>query len=116
MACKSGVVLNYSARPRLDGSSSRIFRCGTRDQRTANFGDNFWVRGPAVDELSRVVESSVPVRDNHVDIGAAAELLMSISIGNRFLIDVTTVVIISVPDTAIAVGIPAVVKPRELSV
>jgi serine O-acetyltransferase len=107
--------LNYSARPRLDGSSSQIFRCGTRDQRTADFGDNFWDRGPAVDELSRVVEPSVPVRENHVDIGAAAKLLMSISIGNRFLIDAAAVVIRSVPDTALAVGVPAVVKPRELS-
>ena len=81
----------------------------------AKFDDNFCDRGTAVDGLSRVVEPSAPVRDNHVDIGAAAMLLVCISIGNRFLIDVTAVVIRSVPDTAIAGGAPAVVKSRELS-
>ncbi len=81
----------------------------------AKFDDNFCDRGTAVDGLSRVVEPSAPVRDNHVDIGAAAMLLVRISIGNRFLIDVTAVVIRSVPDTAIAGGAPAVVKSRELS-
>ena len=70
-----------------------------------------WTAGAL--ELNRLLH---PVRDNHVDIGAAAKLLMSILIGNRFLIDAAALVIRSVPDTAIAVGIPAVVKPRELSV
>ena len=79
----------------------------------AKFGDNFCDRGPALDGLSRVAVPSAPVRDNHDDIGAAAKLLVRISIGNRFLIAVTAVVIRSVPDTAIAGGAPAVAKSRE---
>lgn len=81
----------------------------------AKFGDNFCDCGPAVDGLGRVAVPSTPVRDNHVDIGATAKLRVGILIGNSFLIDATAVVIRSVPETAIALGVPAVVKSRGLS-
>ncbi len=79
----------------------------------AKSGDICCVRSAVVDGLSRVVESSAPVRDNYVDNGAATKLLVRISVGNRFLIDANAVVVRSPPHRAIAVGVPAVVKSRE---
>jgi serine O-acetyltransferase len=52
----------------------------------------------------------VPVVKGHVDIGAGAKLLGKITIGNHSKIGANAVVLCDVPDHAIAVGVPAVVK------
>lgn len=56
--------------------------------------------------------SAAPQIGGHVDIGAGAKILGPVQIGNHVLIGANAVVLIDVPDNCMAVGIPAVVKPR----
>lgn len=55
-----------------------------------------------------------PQVGDHVIIGAGAKLLGRIEIGNNCRIGANAVVLNSVPDGSIAVGVPAVVKQRRL--
>jgi serine O-acetyltransferase len=48
-----------------------------------------------------------------VDIGAGAKVLGNIRIGNHVSIGANAVVLCDVPDNCIAVGVPAVIKPRN---
>lgn len=48
----------------------------------------------------------------HVDIGAGAKILGPVKIGKHAVIGANAVVMIDVPDNCMAVGIPAMVKPR----
>jgi serine O-acetyltransferase len=48
-----------------------------------------------------------------VDIGAGAKILGPIKIGNNVVIGANAVVITDVPDDCIAVGVPAVIKPKR---
>ena len=50
---------------------------------------------------------------DNVDIGAGAKLLGPIRIGNNVVIGANAVVITDVPDDSIAVGVPAIIKPRR---
>jgi serine O-acetyltransferase len=81
----------------------------------AKFGDNCRIRNGVVVGLRRVEDKCAPVIGNNVDIGAGAKLLGPIRIGDNVLIGANAVVTIDVPDDSIAVGVPAVVKPREIS-
>lgn len=79
----------------------------------AGFGDHCRIRTGVVIGLSRVEDPCAPQFGNDVDIGAGAKILGNIRIGNRVLIGANAVVLQDVPDDSIAVGIPAVVKPRK---
>jgi serine O-acetyltransferase len=81
----------------------------------AKFGDNCRIRNGVVVGLSRVDDPCAPVIGNNVDIGAGAKLLGRITIGDNCLIGANAVVIRDVPANSIAVGVPAVVKPRKPS-
>lgn len=78
----------------------------------ARFGDNCRIRNGCVVGLARVDDPCAPHIGNDVDIGAGAHLLGRIRIGSRVLIGANAVVVTDVPDDCIAVGVPAVVKPR----
>jgi serine O-acetyltransferase len=78
----------------------------------AKFGDNCRVRNGVVVGIRRVGEDGAPIIGDNVDIGAGAKVLGPIRIGNNVLIGANAVVIVDVPDNCIAVGVPAVVKPR----
>ena len=80
----------------------------------ARFGDNCRVRDGVVVGLSRVGENYAPTIGNNVDIGSGAKLLGPIRIGDNVLIGANAVVLCDVPDNSIAVGVPAVVKPRRV--
>jgi serine O-acetyltransferase len=54
-----------------------------------------------------------PQIGGHVDIGAGAKILGPVKIGNHVVIGANAVVLSDVPDNCMAVGIPAVVKPRK---
>ena len=54
-----------------------------------------------------------PQFGDHVDIGAGAKVLGNIRIGDNVLIGANAVVITDVPSNSIAVGVPAVIKPRK---
>ena len=78
----------------------------------AKFGDNCRIRTGVVVGLARIDEPCAPVIGNNVDIGAGAKILGAITIGNNVIIGANAVVLRDVPDDSIAVGVPAVVKPR----
>jgi serine O-acetyltransferase len=79
----------------------------------AKFGDNCRIRNGVVVGLYRVDEPCAPVIGNNVDIGAGAKILGAISVGDNVVIGANAVVIDDVPDNSIAVGVPAVSKPRR---
>lgn len=80
----------------------------------ARFGDNCRIRNGVVVGLARTGDPCAPVIGNNVDIGAGAKVLGRIRIGNNVLIGANAVVTRDVPDDSVAVGVPAVVKPRPL--
>ena len=80
----------------------------------ARFGDNCRIRSGVCVGLSRIEDPCAPVIGNNVDIGIGAKLLGRITIGDNVLIGANAVVTRSVPANSIAVGIPAVIKPRHL--
>ncbi|HWI11016.1 MAG TPA: serine acetyltransferase [Burkholderiaceae bacterium] len=79
----------------------------------ARFGDNCRIRNGVVVGLARIDDPCAPVLGDNVDIGAGAKLLGRIRIGNNVLIGANAVVTRDVPDDSIAVGVPAVIKPRR---
>jgi len=79
----------------------------------ASFGDDCRIRNGVVIGLARIEEPCAPRIGNDVDIGAGAVLLGDIRIGDHVRIGANAVVISDVPDNSIAVGVPALVKPRR---
>ncbi|MEI6299843.1 MAG: serine acetyltransferase [Betaproteobacteria bacterium] len=78
----------------------------------AKFGENCRIRSGVVVGLRRTDQPCAPTIGDNVDIGAGAKLLGAISIGSNVLIGANAVVLDDVPDDSIAVGVPAVVRPR----
>ena len=79
----------------------------------ARFGDNCRIRNGVVVGLARTDDPCAPVIGDNVDIGAGAKVLGRIRVGNNVVIGANAVVTRDVPDDCIAVGVPAVVKPRR---
>lgn len=79
----------------------------------AKFGDNCRIRNGVVVGLKNVNDPCAPQIGNNVDIGAGAKLLGNIKIGHNVSIGANAVVLIDVPDNAIAVGVPAVIKMKK---
>ena len=79
----------------------------------AKFGDHCRIRTGVVVGLSRTEEPCAPVFGNNVDIGTGAKVLGPIRVGNNVLIGANAVVVCDVPDNSVAVGVPAVIKPRR---
>jgi serine O-acetyltransferase len=79
----------------------------------ASFGDHCTIRNGVVIGLAKVDEPCAPQIGHHVDIGTGAKLLGNIRIGNRVAIGANAVVLRDVPDDSIAVGVPAIIKPRR---
>jgi serine O-acetyltransferase len=82
----------------------------------AKFGDNCRIRNGAVVGLRRVDEKCAPTIGNNVDVGSGAKLLGNICIGNNVLVGANAVVLCDVPDNSVAIGVPAVVRPRQCGV
>ena len=79
----------------------------------AQFGDNCRIRNGVVVGLRRIEEKFAPIIGNNVDIGSGAKLLGPIHIGDNAIIGANAVVLCDVPADSIAVGVPALVKPRS---
>lgn len=78
----------------------------------ARFGNDCRIRTGVVVGLAQVDDPCAPQIGDNVDIGAGAKVLGRITIGNNVLIGANAVVVRDVPDDSIAVGVPAVVRPR----
>lgn len=81
----------------------------------ARFGDNCLIRNGVVVGLRRIDQKTAPIIGDNVDIGSGAKLLGAIRVGNNAIIGANAVVLCDVPDNFIAVGVPAVIKPRRQS-
>ena len=79
----------------------------------ASFGDDCRIRTSVVVGIARVGELTAPQIGNNVDIGVGAKLLGAIVIGDNVLIGANAVVVSSVPANSIAIGVPAVHRPRR---
>lgn len=79
----------------------------------ARFGDDCRLRSGVVIGLSRVDDPCAPQIGNNVDIGAGAKVLGRITIGDHVIIGANAVVLCDVPSHSLAVGVPAVIKPRN---
>jgi serine O-acetyltransferase len=79
----------------------------------ARFGARCRIRNGVVVGLSRVEDPVGPVIGDDVDIGAGAKVLGAVRIGNRVRIGANAVVITDIPEDHIAVGVPAVARPRK---
>jgi serine O-acetyltransferase len=80
----------------------------------AKFGNDCRIRNGVVVGLRRIEEKFAPRIGNNVDIGAGAKLLGPITIGDNVIIGANAVVLSDVPANSIAVGVPAIIKPRQL--
>jgi serine O-acetyltransferase len=54
--------------------------------------------------------TEAPVLEGHVDVGAGAKLLGGIRVGAHAQIGANAVVLVDVPDHALAIGVPALVR------
>lgn len=81
----------------------------------ASFGNDCRIRNGVVIGLRHIEQVCAPQIGNNVDIGAGAKILGDIRIGNNVQIGANAVVLCDVPSDSIAVGIPAVIKPRAES-
>lgn len=79
----------------------------------AVIGDDCVIRQGVTIGMRRTDDpNSVPTIGDRVDIGAGAKLLGPIKVGNDASIGANAVVLCDVPDGALAVGVPAVIKRR----
>jgi serine O-acetyltransferase len=79
----------------------------------ARFGDDCRIRSGVCVGLARVDDPCAPEIGHGVDIGIGAKLLGRIRIGDNVLVGANAVVVSDVPANSIAVGVPAVAKPRS---
>lgn len=82
----------------------------------AMFGDDCRIRNGVVVGIKRAGEHKAPRIGNNVDIGAGAKILGDIRIGNNVIIGANAVVVRDIPDNSIAIGVPAIVRPRKTTV
>lgn len=79
----------------------------------AVFGDDCIIRNGVTVGLRRTGQRGAPVFGDRVDIGTGAVILGDIRIGNDVSIGANAVVLESVPDNCIAVGVPAQIRPKR---
>ncbi len=76
-------------------------------------GDDVIVRNGVTLGLRRTGVEGAPIIGNRVDIGTGAKVLGPVRIGDDVAIGANAVVLTDVPSNSIAVGVPAVVRPRK---
>jgi serine O-acetyltransferase len=77
------------------------------------FGDDVVIRNNVTIGLRRTGIPGAPVIGNRVDIGAGAVIVGAIRIGDDVSIGANAVVLTDVPPNCVAVGVPAIVKPKK---
>jgi serine O-acetyltransferase len=82
----------------------------------AVFGDDCTIRNGVTIGLRRTGQRGAPIFGNRVDIGAGAVILGNIHVGDDVSIGANAVVLQDVPAGSIAVGVPAQIRPKRMSV
>jgi serine O-acetyltransferase len=78
-------------------------------------GDDVVIRNGVTIGLKRTGIVGAPIIGNRVDIGAGAKILGAIRIGDDVVIGANAVVLKDIPANSLAVGVPAMIKPRKLA-
>jgi serine O-acetyltransferase len=78
-------------------------------------GDDVVIRNGVTIGLKRTGIAGAPIIGNRVDIGAGAKILGAIRIGDDVVIGANAVVLKDIPANSLAVGVPAIIKPRKLA-
>jgi serine O-acetyltransferase len=78
-------------------------------------GDDVIIRNGVTIGLKRTGIAGAPIIGNRVDIGAGAKILGAIRIGDDVVIGANAVVLKDIPANSLAVGVPAIIKPRKLA-
>jgi serine O-acetyltransferase len=78
---------------------------------TARIGDR--VRFMGSNTIGTVSDNGYPTIEDDVCIGAGARVLGPVRVGARSLIGANAVVVDDVPADSVAVGVPAVIRPRS---
>jgi serine O-acetyltransferase len=78
-------------------------------------GDDVVIRNGVTIGLKRTGVAGAPIIGNRVDIGAGAKILGAIHIGDDVVIGANAVVLKDIPANSLAVGVPAIIKPRKLA-
>lgn len=76
-------------------------------------GDDVVVRNGVTLGLRHTGIAGAPVIGNRVDIGTGAKILGAVRIGDDVAVGANAVVLSNIPANSIAVGIPAVARPRK---
>lgn len=76
-------------------------------------GDDVVIRNGVTIGLKHTGTAGAPIIGNRVDIGTGAKILGAITIGDDVAIGANAVVLQDVPPNSLAVGVPAVIKPRK---
>lgn len=76
-------------------------------------GDDVVIRNGVTIGLKRTHQPGAPVIGHRVDIGTGAKILGAITIGDDVVIGANAVVLQDIPANSLAVGVPAVIKPRH---
>lgn len=76
-------------------------------------GDDVVIRNGVTIGLKRTHNPGAPVIGNRVDIGTGAKILGPITIGDDVVIGANAVVLQDIPANSLAVGVPAIIKPRK---
>lgn len=98
------------------GAGLRIYHMGNIFiHNKAVIGENCTLR-QGITIGNRQNDDDVPVLGNNVDLGAYAQILGNIKIGDNVKIGAMSVVIKDVPDNATAYGVPAKIKPTKQGV
>lgn len=63
---------------------------------------------------TEIAESFQPIIENHVVLSTGAKILGGITIGSNSIVGANSVVINDIPKNSIAVGIPAIVKRKNI--
>jgi serine O-acetyltransferase len=79
----------------------------------AVIGDDVIIRNGVTIGLKNTAERGSPIIGNRVDIGAGAKILGKITVGDDVIIGANAVVITNIPPNSLAVGVPAIIKPRS---
>jgi serine O-acetyltransferase len=82
----------------------------------ARLGDDVTLRNGVTIGLRRLGQRGSPVIGNRVDVGAGAKILGEIEVGDDSSIGANAVVLTDVPAGSIAVGVPAIVRPKNKQV
>jgi serine O-acetyltransferase len=80
----------------------------------AVIGDDVVIRNGVTIGLRHTGTRGSPIIGDRVDIGAGAKILGTIRIGNDVAIGANAVVLQDIPDNCLAVGVPAIIKPRKI--